>query len=99
MLSRGSEWLRWEPHIHAPGTIKNDGFKGTDVWNAYLTSIEQASPTRQAALMKSPFARRSAISSKAARWLSANALVGYVSTWIGKRHHAPNADKVRCVGM
>jgi len=21
MLNRGSEWRRWEPHIHAPGTV------------------------------------------------------------------------------
>lgn len=44
MLGRGSEWLRWEPHIHAPGTIKEDEFRGADVWNDYLSAIERAVP-------------------------------------------------------
>ena len=26
--SSGSRWLRWEPHIHAPGTVLNDQFNG-----------------------------------------------------------------------
>jgi len=30
MISRGSEWHRWEPHIHAPGTILNNQFGGAD---------------------------------------------------------------------
>ena len=24
MINRGSEWHRWEPHIHAPGTLFNN---------------------------------------------------------------------------
>lgn len=34
--------MRWDPHVHAPGTIFNDQFKGD--WDAYLTAIETASP-------------------------------------------------------
>ena len=43
MLSRGSEWLRWEPHIHAPGTIFNDQF-GADSWNDYINALEAVTP-------------------------------------------------------
>jgi hypothetical protein len=39
---RGSEWHRWDPHLHAPGTLLNDQFKGD--WERYLTSIETTSP-------------------------------------------------------
>jgi energy-coupling factor transporter ATP-binding protein EcfA2 len=41
-LSRGSEWRRWDPHVHAPGTLQNDGFLGD--WDEYLARIESASP-------------------------------------------------------
>lgn len=44
MIGRGSQWLRWEPHIHAPGTILNNQFGGGDPWEAYLTSLESCSP-------------------------------------------------------
>jgi len=40
MISRGSEWHRWEPHIHAPGTILNNQFGAADPWNSYLTTLE-----------------------------------------------------------
>ena len=39
---RGSEWHRWDPHIHAPGTVLNDQFSGD--WETYLTRIEGSSP-------------------------------------------------------
>jgi len=39
-LSIGSAWHRWEPHIHAPGTILNNQFGAVDPWGAYLTSLE-----------------------------------------------------------
>ena len=45
MISRGSEWHRWEPHIHAPGTVLNDQFKGPKAWEDYLTALEEAKPT------------------------------------------------------
>lgn len=45
MLSRGSEWQRWEPHIHAPGTVMNNQFTGLNAWDDYLTALEKATPT------------------------------------------------------
>ncbi len=44
MLNRGSEWRRWEPHIHAPGTVMNNQFSGPTAWHDYLTALEQATP-------------------------------------------------------
>lgn len=41
-LNSGSNWLRWEPHVHAPGTIFNDQFKGD--WESYLAALEAADP-------------------------------------------------------
>lgn len=41
-LSSGSRWLRWDPHVHAPGTLFNDQFKGD--WEGYLRALEEASP-------------------------------------------------------
>lgn len=38
----GSRWQRWDPHIHAPGTLRNDQFRGN--WDEYLRRIEQADP-------------------------------------------------------
>jgi len=40
--SVGSAWSRWDPHIHTPGTLRNDLFGGD--WNAYVRKIEQAEP-------------------------------------------------------
>lgn len=48
MISRGSEWRRWEPHIHAPGTILNNQFGGSDPWDPYLKSIETLTPAIEA---------------------------------------------------
>jgi hypothetical protein len=47
-ISRGSEWHRWDPHIHTPGTILNDQFGSTDPWDAYLTGIENRTPEIEA---------------------------------------------------
>lgn len=47
-LNAGSRWHRWEPHIHAPGTIFNDQFKGPTAWQDYLASLEQAKPVIRA---------------------------------------------------
>jgi len=44
MINRGSQWRRWEPHIHAPGTILNNQFGGGDPWNEYLRTIENSTP-------------------------------------------------------
>ncbi len=40
----GSRWHRWEPHVHAPGTIINDQFKGPDAWDRYLIALETSTP-------------------------------------------------------
>ena len=48
MLSRGSEWRRWEPHIHAPGTVMNNQFSGPNAWGDYLTALEQVAPVIEA---------------------------------------------------
>ncbi len=48
MISRGSEWHRWEPHIHAPGTILNNQFGATDPWVAYLKALEGLTPKIEA---------------------------------------------------
>ena len=39
----GSQWRRWNPHIHAPGTLLNDQFEGE--WEKYLKAIEDATPS------------------------------------------------------
>ncbi len=48
MFSRGSEWRRWEPHIHAPGTALNNQFTGPTAWDDYLTALEKATPVIEA---------------------------------------------------
>ncbi|MGE0767945.1 MAG: TrlF family AAA-like ATPase [Hyphomicrobiaceae bacterium] len=48
MIGRGSEWRRWEPHIHAPGTVLNNQFGGGTPWEAYLSSLETATPKIEA---------------------------------------------------
>jgi hypothetical protein len=48
MISRGSEWHRWEPHIHAPGTILNNQFGGNDPWGEYLETLEARNPRIEA---------------------------------------------------
>lgn len=47
-MSRGSEWHRWEPHIHGPGTVLNNQFGGGDPWDSYLTALESCSPVIEA---------------------------------------------------
>ena len=39
---RGSEWRRWDLHIHTPGTIKNDQYEGSgieDRWSNFYNAI------------------------------------------------------------
>lgn len=47
-LANGSIWQRWEPHIHGPGTVLNDQFKGSDTFHHYITALEQSVPTMKA---------------------------------------------------
>lgn len=42
---RGSEWRKWDLHLHAPGTKLNDQFKtteGSDVWDAYCRILHKS---------------------------------------------------------
>jgi hypothetical protein len=48
MVNRGSEWRRWEPHIHAPGTVLNNQFSGKDPWEGYLQTLETLTPKIEA---------------------------------------------------
>lgn len=48
MLTKGSEWRRWEPHIHTPGTVLNNQFGGVGAWETYLSNIETCSPMIEA---------------------------------------------------
>lgn len=40
----GSIFHRWDPHIHMPGTLKNDNFKGDDALNQYVERLNTANP-------------------------------------------------------
>ncbi|MCA3016092.1 MAG: AAA family ATPase [Myxococcaceae bacterium] len=43
----GASWQRWDPHIHAPGTLKEDGFGDHTedaTWAAYFAQILSARP-------------------------------------------------------
>lgn len=42
-MNQGSEWRRWDPHIHTPGTVLNDQF-GSESWDAYLDALEASLP-------------------------------------------------------
>lgn len=48
MIGRGSEWRRWEPHIHAPGTVLNNQFGGGTAWDTYLSNLEIVTPRIEA---------------------------------------------------
>lgn len=47
-LSRGSEWHRWDPHIHAPGTLLEDRYPASDGWESYLQALETVAPAIRA---------------------------------------------------
>lgn len=40
----GSIWHRWEPHIHTPGTILNNNYKGESALNDFCREIEESVP-------------------------------------------------------
>src|SRR5437762_2254402 len=45
-LTRGSEWHRWDPHIHTPATLFNNQFKGD--WDGFIGAVEQGLPQVEA---------------------------------------------------
>ena len=47
-VNSGSRWRRWDPHVHAPGTIHNDQFKSSDPWEDYLVLLETSNPIIEA---------------------------------------------------
>jgi len=48
IVRRGSEWHRWEPHVHAPGTILADRYTEVDAWERYLVALEREQPILRA---------------------------------------------------
>lgn len=43
MFEKGSEWRRWELHMHTSGTNKNDNFTGKNLdgkWDNYYKDIQ-----------------------------------------------------------
>lgn len=40
----GSAWHRWDPHIHMPGTLKEDRFVGDDPMDEYVKRLNTAYP-------------------------------------------------------
>ena len=38
---RGSEWRKWDLHIHTPGTAKNDHYSSDDNWEEFLVKLEE----------------------------------------------------------
>lgn len=40
---RGSRWRRWDPHIHAPGTVLNNQY-GPDGWDQFFERVEASDP-------------------------------------------------------
>ena len=48
IVNRGSEWHRWEPHIHTPGTVQEDRYPVKDGWDHYLETLENTIPPLRA---------------------------------------------------
>lgn len=65
--TQGSLWHRWDPHLHAPGTVLNDQFGGD--WDAYLAKINQAVPAIRALGVTDYFCIQG-YKSVRARWLA-----------------------------
>ena len=43
-FARGSEWRKWDLHLHSPASYLNNQFRGNegeDVWESYVKAIEQ----------------------------------------------------------
>ena len=39
---RGSEWRRWDLHIHTPETLLNNQYEGND-WKQFIKKINESS--------------------------------------------------------
>ena len=42
IFERGSEWRKWDLHLHTPDTAKNDDFRGENIWEEYITRLEHS---------------------------------------------------------
>ena len=43
--SCGNEWLKWDLHLHCPGTILNNQYKGKnedEIWEKFISMIEKS---------------------------------------------------------
>lgn len=41
-MNRGSEWRKWDLHIHTPGTAKSDQFGNSEeIWEQYIDALEK----------------------------------------------------------
>ncbi len=47
-MNRGAEWLRWDPHVHTPGTVLEDQYPKAGGWGPFLDALEAASPPLRA---------------------------------------------------
>lgn len=47
-FSKGSDWRRWDLHIHTPGTVLADNYGGDNelVWNKFVEEIEKQSDVK-----------------------------------------------------
>lgn len=41
---RGSEWRKWDLHVHTPASIVNSSYPGQDPWEAFLVDLESLPP-------------------------------------------------------
>lgn len=42
-MNRGSEWRKWDLHIHTPNTAKNDQYGNSDeIWDKYISALENS---------------------------------------------------------
>ena len=42
-MNRGSEWRKWDLHIHTPETAKNDQFGNPQIaWPKYIRALEES---------------------------------------------------------
>ena len=48
MANLESLWLRWEPHVRAPGAVLNDQFKGINRFEQYFAENEVTIPVIRA---------------------------------------------------
>lgn len=57
-LTAGSNWRRWDPHLHLPGTLLNDQFSGTTI-EAALDALASRDPVIQVVGVTDYFSTRS----------------------------------------